>query len=447
MNAGNAANSARSELPILALGGVFVLTLLIGGGTSAGLLTDSILQVVTIVVCVSILVTKASTNISWPLLVFPMLILLAIALQLVPLPVQWVQPYWPSAVKAAWVAADPGSHFGFITTNVERTLGVFTYAASAMVLLWTLGSLQPSQLGAIVSYIALGIFANMLVAFIQLSLRQFEPINDILSYPIKVGFFANQNHFATLLLITIPFLDFRYYWGPHLRSLLNLAMVMFFLLAAGSIAGIVVGFVLSIISFAVLSKSGLQKSLTRAVILLALAAFGAGAWQQIFSIDFAAKVKRIEIFRTTLDAIRDAPVTGSGYGSFVQTYQIFEKAKDINAEYINHAHNDFAELIMEGGLIAAALIGLYLVLLIYKFVSQFHRTQVRAAFLSILAVLTHSLVDYPLRTMAIMYLFVYAHAVMFAADASTPQRELEPKKKSRKRRSKSEAIPAVVPAI
>jgi O-antigen ligase len=56
---------------------------------------------------------------------------------------------------------------------------------------------------------------------------------------------------------------------------------------------------------------------------------------------------------------------GSGMGTFVEAYQIDEPDALISDQYFNHAHNDFAELLMTGGVPALLLLivisGLWLV--------------------------------------------------------------------------------------
>ena len=72
---------------------------------------------------------------------------------------------------------------------------------------------------------------------------------------------------------------------------------------------------------------------------------------------------RLEFLATAWDAIRENPIFGAGYGAFVQTYQIYEQSTSINAEYVNHLHNDYGELLIEGGAVAGAMIVIYFLFL------------------------------------------------------------------------------------
>ena len=46
---------------------------------------------------------------------------------------------------------------------------------------------------------------------------------------------------------------------------------------------------------------------------------------------------------------------GTGFGSFEEVYHIFEPDRLLFPEYINQAHNDWAQLVIEGGLPAVAI--------------------------------------------------------------------------------------------
>lgn len=123
---------------------------------------------------------------------------------------------------------------------------------------------------------------------------------------------------------------------------------------------------------------------------------------------------------------------GSGLGTFVSVYALFEKPEDtmVNA-YANHAHNDYLELWLETGIPGMALAGCFLAWFFARVVQIWkpsaHRSAdidvllCRAAALSGLLILVHSFVDYPLRTSALMGLFAFICAVL--ADPPGNQRK------------------------
>jgi O-antigen ligase len=97
---------------------------------------------------------------------------------------------------------------------------------------------------------------------------------------------------------------------------------------------------------------------------------------------------------------------GSGMGTFVDAFAAFLPLEEVRSNYINHAHNDYIELLLEAGLpgalVALAFIGT-LAWALLRLLRRRHETTTThllalAAAVGMITVLLHSLVDYPLRT-------------------------------------------------
>jgi O-antigen ligase len=110
---------------------------------------------------------------------------------------------------------------------------------------------------------------------------------------------------------------------------------------------------------------------------------------------------------------------GAGFGSYVPLYETIETPARMQANFINHAHNDWLEVLIEGGLPIAVLLALGVVWLIamafrvWRYmnsakIAPFHV----AATIIVPIMLAHSAVDYPLRTPALMVLFAFLCGVM-----------------------------------
>jgi hypothetical protein len=132
---------------------------------------------------------------------------------------------------------------------------------------------------------------------------------------------------------------------------------------------------------------------------------------------------RLTLARNTFTAAKTFLPFGSGIGSFVQVYGMFEKPSDIFVDsFANHAHNDFLEFFLETGLIGAAFAVAFLVWLTFSAARAWQRTArltgsidrslARAASIVIVLLLLHSFVDYPLRTNAIMAIFAFSCAML-----------------------------------
>ena len=129
---------------------------------------------------------------------------------------------------------------------------------------------------------------------------------------------------------------------------------------------------------------------------------------------------RWSIFAGTLQAIAQFFPLGSGGGTFVEVFRGFHPADLAVDHFINRAHNDYLEWIMEGGIMAALL----LVLLLGFYLRQWSRVWRRGAWpvfrflqvgagIALLLMLLHSAVDYNLRIPANAIFFAFLAAVFF----------------------------------
>jgi O-antigen ligase len=95
----------------------------------------------------------------------------------------------------------------------------------------------------------------------------------------------------------------------------------------------------------------------------------------------------------------------------------------VNRTWVIHAHNDYAEIALEGGLPAVALMIMFLgwwgtgAARVWR--AQDGGTFARAASIASAVILAHSLVDFPLRTAAISVTFAMCLALLADRRAST----------------------------
>ncbi|MBU2645297.1 O-antigen ligase family protein [bacterium] len=73
---------------------------------------------------------------------------------------------------------------------------------------------------------------------------------------------------------------------------------------------------------------------------------------------------RLDFWQDSLQIIRDFPVTGTGFGSFADIYPRYRTV--IGDFSVLHAHNDYLELLIEGGLIGTVLVLWFLAVLFYR---------------------------------------------------------------------------------
>jgi O-antigen ligase len=262
------------------------------------------------------------------------------------------------------------------------------------------------------------------------------------NFGVGVGFFANANHMAILLVIALPFVaalgaagrDGNVQRTSALLSMLAAAALVLLVGIAlnGSLAGYALAVPVLAASVLILLPRGnpLRRwaalfgavSIIAAVAALSMSAIGSSKVGQ----DATNSVQsRAIILTTTKEAIADYMPFGSGLGSFLKVYRLYESPDAVTSEYVVHAHNDYAELALELGLPGVLLLLLFLAWWIAAVRDVWGRADhgpfARAASVASAAVLVHSLVDFPLRTAAIAACFAMCLALLVAPRAPLRQ--------------------------
>ena len=129
-----------------------------------------------------------------------------------------------------------------------------------------------------------------------------------------------------------------------------------------------------------------------------------------------AGISRGEFLSNGLHMLKDFLPFGSGIGTFREIYPWYEDPARVGTTYVNHAHNDWLEFLIETGIFGAALliiVGRWLVATAWGLWSAARSEHQLAlgATIAIGAVAAHSLVDYPLRTAAISGLIAFSCVV------------------------------------
>lgn len=432
-----------------------LLCLILGGGSQA-IWGNAILQLLAIPILAWAILSTRTQSINRParsLLLIAAAALLLVLLQLVPLP------------PGIWTAL-PGRD------QVETGFRLL-----AVPLLWLPLSLAPQETIAA----ALGLLPPLALLVGMLRLRDWDTrwmlaatmagaaISIVLgilqvgagsgeswylyrrtNHGVAVGIFANGNHFATLLLATLPLLvvlalgPWRAAAKPQDRSLIlalaagGAALLGIGVLMNGSTAMLLLGPpVLAATVLLVMRRS--PRTNRRAMLLIGLMVVAATAalpllGKHLPSWGASASIEtRMEYWSKTLAAAHDHGFTGTGIGTFEEVYRGYEDPGSVDRWYINHAHNDYLELLLEGGVPAALL----MVLLLWWWMSRTReawgpagRIEQRGAAIAAAAILLHSVIDYPLRTQAIAALLALCLALLAGARGRGGQ-ELAPDERPR----------------
>lgn len=139
--------------------------------------------------------------------------------------------------------------------------------------------------------------------------------------------------------------------------------------------------------------------------LLALSANGV-VMRLISRYEFGGEF-RPQLWRDAIFAVNQFFPLGSGLGTFVPVFIAAERLEVVDATMPNRAHNDYLELLVEGGVAGAIVLSIVSSLVARQLwrslrdADQRARPQAIFAFATLAIIALHSLVDYPLRSMSL----------------------------------------------
>lgn len=243
-----------------------------------------------------------------------------------------------------------------------------------------------------------------------------------------VGLFANKNHQAAALAMALPMIAvFASRARGSSQNILRIGAaitataLIILVLIVGSRAGVVFAMLAALGSWQIISARpgrnakpfasranlviGIGASIVLATLAAVVALFSkAEALDRLFE-SGTAEENRVDVWREMLDFGWDYQPIGSGFGSFVEVFQVHEPVSMVGLNYWNHAHNDWLEWLLEGGIPIAILLAICVYLWIRGTRSAWR--QRHAGHLSVQLAMVGSvnlfilglwsLVDYPIR--------------------------------------------------
>lgn len=137
---------------------------------------------------------------------------------------------------------------------------------------------------------------------------------------------------------------------------------------------------------------------------------------------------RIPLWADSWSAIEGFGIAGSGIGTFSNAFMPFESIEYLDAASPNRAHNDYLEFLLEAGLFAPLVLAGGVAVLIclarqaWRIAPHEHATQLFAIG-TLVVIALHSIVDYPLRNMAIASIVGVAAGILAVARRRSEGRE------------------------
>ena len=423
---------------------LYLLGCLILGGSAQGAWENALLELAGIAIIAWSAMPSGAPLARQPRFLLLLLIagVLIVAVQLVPLP----PSVWAHGARTP--LADDYHLLGRplpwlpLSLTPDDTLTCLFQLIAPLALFCAIVRLKAYRLTWLAGALLTGATAGILLGAMQLATggahSHWYPYPET-NLGLAVGFFANANHMASLLVISLPFLAALAATnkGQDLRRRLALNLVLaglgLVLIVGIALDGSLAGYTLAVpvlafnamillpkksvlrgfaVAFAILTLFG-------AVIALASSSVGSSK----ISRDANTSVQsRLVIMKTTATAISDYLPLGSGLGSFLKVYRLYESPASVTREYVIHAHDDYAELALELGVPGIVLMLIFLGWWVATVTAVWRKKEgspfTRAASIASAAILVHSLVDFPLRTAAISVCFALCLALL--ADRRKP---------------------------
>lgn len=429
---------------------VFVTCVAIGGSSRPDVLGVLGIRVAAVVALAALLLFAPvqQLRLVLPFGRFALVIVGLVAVQLIPLPPSLWRILPGHASYAAMAEVAVGPVWRPLSMAPDLTVNALLALLPTIAVTFC-AAVQPRAVhGQIMFAIILCALGSALLGLLQLAAGEGTVLRwyPLTNTAAAVGIFANRNHHAVFLAGAMPFvaawarsrtLSLRR--GESSRSIgwvliVACALLLTITVATGSRFGIVAVTIGAIGAAAIyrtgraserMSELTFRARLIGAISTLAilatvvlLAALPGSALRRLFS-QGVGDESRAAWLAPLQDMMMAFMPFGSGFGSFESVYRGFEPFALLRPAYLNAAHNDLAQIMIEGGIGALALLILYLwwwvrtVLVLWATQSQTPEAFVgRAATLATLILMLGSLVDYPLRTPLLACVFAVASVWM-----------------------------------
>ena len=394
--------------------------------------------------------------------IIPLLCLLGlIAVQLAPLPggiAKIVSPGTYDIYKETIFIYDPVSWVS-LSINKKATLMEFFRLASYIAFYVLTVEILTKKDFLKKTVILLVVFASSLSLFALLqhflSNNKIYWIRELTLGGNAFGPYVNRNHYAGLMEMLFPLvLSIFLFYKPHTTAksfrdkiieIFNIQKTNIHILLGFSVVLIavsifltlsrsgIVSLCLSMIFFGLLFQArGTNKRRgTIIIVIFILIALSVGwfGWDPIIErferlTNTRGNISelRLNIWKDSKNIIKDFPLTGTGFGSFVNIYPRYRTLSV--REVVDHSHNDYIELLSEGGALSFFFCTWFFLVLFYKSFKVFlKRREIYSIYLftagitGIISMLIHSLTDFNLHIGANgLYFFFLAGLVVSSAN-------------------------------
>jgi O-antigen ligase len=409
-----------------------------GGGTPEPILELIIETVAGLAVLAWLWLSPAKTIVFDPILWLGVAVFVAIPLiQLIPLPPTLWHALPGRMVETRSLALVGGdASWRPLSVDAPQTFASFLSLAPPILLLFFVSQLGLRSRAFLLLVVgAFGLF-SAIVGAAQVAAGNADRLRfyTFTHNGFATGFMANRNHQADVILIAIAALA-TWAWANKTvvqrrtqKLLLASALVVlvFSVVLTGSRMGtalLVIALGGTIPAFVSLFRSLAHHLLTSGIVIALVLAVGAMlAWtnpalQRTWHRYELQREGRWDLWPDALFAAKTYWPVGAGVGNFIPVFRAAENLDAVDDTYPVRAHNDYLEFAIESGffglLILAGLAAALFIRIYQRFrtvgqATQLTRPEALFAATAIGVVALHSIVDYPLRTMAVSSLAALA---------------------------------------
>ena len=428
-----------------------VLVLTVGGASAAGFVGNAMLQIGgAVLLAASLWTARLTTSQSGRAFRrFLIAATLLAGLQFIPLPPSlWAHLPGRSPIVQGYLSLDMPLPWLTVSLDPWASLASLTWLIPAAALFVAyLRPDAPSLRATTYTMVAVAV-AAIALGSIQRGGQLY--LYQITNYGLGTGFFANANHQATFLLATLALWSSGGSRSRNRRSGIDrqgaelavgwaiATLLVFGIVMSESLAGL--GLLMVVGSSTLLvHRPSLVRS--RAVIFVGLALILASVWALSLAGSFESLINptaqipgnnRYDFLITGLPIALDMMPFGSGLGTFVEVYHWYEDPAAVSRLFVNHAHNDVLEILIETGVLGIITLALFLAWWVPRvrqvWTGSVAEASLRGATVMTGIILIHSLVDYPLRTAAMSSVFASGCAWLLGSGARFVQRAAPPER-------------------
>ena len=455
-----AATLASGQVKFRVAAGFVVLVFLLGGGSRYDIASLALLRPLAFGFALYALMVLREGELGAVRTPLGLLLVLAgwLAVQLIPLPPSvWQQLPDRALFAEIYAAAGLGPVWLPLTMSPSRTLNSLLSLSVPLAALLLFAVQEPARRTKLLPVVWVMVLASAALGIAQMTGAANGPLYfyQITTNGLPVGLFANRNHQALLLclgvLLSGHLVAAAYARADKLRGQVTaptgaaaaaVLVLAPLLLVTGSRAGLLIAAAmipatgcLIYLSQPVRRKQarGWGKAWAFAGLLAAL--LGAFILQtRVLAIDRLLATGgefelRAAVWPTLAQMAESHWLLGTGFGSFELAFKQVEPLELLRTAYLNQAHNDWVQWVIEGGLPALVILLIFAawltrrLVLLAPSIRSGKRPELLLSALTILACAGASLVDYPLRVPSLVLVFALACAFI----SSAPDHRRQPK--------------------